>query len=85
MTRARRTRRDARQVPPAGPVAAGSSASAAGRTTHTRDFRANEEVEAIHWWNFREALPGPIQPLDAYLAGLTRELSPGLSHCPGQG
>lgn len=44
----------------------------AGNTTDTRDFQANEEIAAIHWWDLREALPGRVQPLDTYLARLTR-------------
>jgi 8-oxo-dGTP diphosphatase len=52
----------------------------AGRTTIVRDFQANEEIAAIRWWNLREALPGHVQPLDAYLARLTRESDPDLSH-----
>lgn len=49
----------------------------AGRTTDFRDFRANEEIAAIRWWDLREALPGHVQPIDAYLARLTREVGTG--------
>ncbi|GGJ80290.1 DNA mismatch repair protein MutT [Streptomyces camponoticapitis] len=52
----------------------------AGRTTDIRDFRATDEIAAIRWWNLREVLPGGVQPLDAYLARLTRESGSGLSH-----
>lgn len=45
----------------------------AGHTTDCRDFRANEEIAAIRWWDLRQPLPGRTQPLDAYLARLTRE------------
>jgi ADP-ribose pyrophosphatase YjhB (NUDIX family) len=45
----------------------------AGCITDVRGFRANEEIAAIRWWDLREALPGGVQPLDAYLARLTRE------------
>ncbi|MEU9331412.1 hypothetical protein AB0D91_48350 [Streptomyces canus] len=47
------------------------------------DFQANEEIAAIRWWDVRAALPGPVQPLDAYLARLTREWDSGLSHHQG--
>ncbi|WP_328505302.1 hypothetical protein [Streptomyces sp. NBC_00391] len=52
----------------------------AGRTTVVRDFQANEEIAAVRWWSLREPLPGRVQPLDAYLAGLTRESDSGISH-----
>lgn len=55
----------------------------AGRTTIVRDFQANEEIAAIRWWNLRDPLPGRVQPLDAYLARLTREWDSGLSHHHG--
>ncbi|MGA5454101.1 NUDIX hydrolase [Streptomyces umbrinus] len=54
----------------------------AGHTTDIRDFQGNEEIEAIRWWDLREALPGRVQPLDAYLARLTRDSGPGSSHSP---
>ncbi|WP_324612197.1 NUDIX hydrolase [Streptomyces sp. MMG1533] len=57
----------------------------AGSTTDRRDFQASEEIAAIHWWNLRDALPGRVQPLDAYLAQLAHELSPGLFHRTGRG
>ncbi|WP_381797737.1 NUDIX hydrolase [Streptomyces niveus] len=44
----------------------------AGHTTTVLDFRANEEIAAIRWWDLREVLPGRVQPLDAHLARLTR-------------
>ncbi|MET7656628.1 NUDIX hydrolase [Streptomyces sp. NPDC005486] len=57
----------------------------AGNTADIRDFQANEEIAAICWWDLREALPGRIQPLDAYLAGLTRESGSDHSHHPQRG
>ncbi|WP_301184525.1 NUDIX hydrolase [Streptomyces sp. NL15-2K] len=57
----------------------------AGRTTDIREFQDNEEIEAIRWWNLREAIPGRVQRLDAYLAGLTRESGSCLSHRPRRG
>ncbi|GGW66071.1 hypothetical protein AB0E64_14145 [Streptomyces caelestis] len=32
-----------------------------------RAFRPNEEIEAVHWWDLHEALPGCLNPLDAWL------------------
>ncbi|MFF0087954.1 NUDIX hydrolase [Streptomyces canus] len=55
----------------------------AGRTAIVRDFQANEEIAAIRWWNLRDPLPGRVQPLDAYLARLTREWDSGLSRHQG--
>jgi ADP-ribose pyrophosphatase YjhB (NUDIX family) len=49
----------------------------AARTAVVRDFRPNEEIAAVRWWDLREALPGRVQPLDAYLARLTRAPEPG--------
>jgi ADP-ribose pyrophosphatase YjhB (NUDIX family) len=43
-----------------------------GRLTAVRDFRPNEEIAAIRWWDLTETLPGRLQPLDAHLARLTR-------------
>ncbi|MFF5515341.1 NUDIX hydrolase [Streptomyces coeruleorubidus] len=43
-----------------------------GRCAEAVAFRPNEEIEAIWWWDLREALPGRVQPLDAHLARLTR-------------
>jgi ADP-ribose pyrophosphatase YjhB (NUDIX family) len=43
-----------------------------GQCTELRDFQANEEIAAIHWWDLVEALPGRFQPMDACLAELTR-------------
>ncbi|RKN12441.1 NUDIX hydrolase [Streptomyces radicis] len=34
-------------------------------------FRPDDEIAAIRWWDLREALPGRLQPLDAYLAELS--------------
>ncbi|MFJ8745590.1 NUDIX domain-containing protein [Embleya sp. NPDC127516] len=45
----------------------------AGRIADVREFRANEEIAAIRWWNLRDALPERVQRLDAHLARLTRE------------
>jgi 8-oxo-dGTP pyrophosphatase MutT (NUDIX family) len=47
----------------------------AGSTTTIRDFRSNEEIMAIRWWNpdSREPLPAGVHPLDAHLARLTRD------------
>jgi 8-oxo-dGTP pyrophosphatase MutT (NUDIX family) len=45
----------------------------AGHATTPHAFQANEEIAAIRWWNLGEALPGRVQPLDVYLARLTRE------------
>jgi hypothetical protein len=45
----------------------------AGHATNADAFQANEEIAAIRWWNLREGLPGRVQPLDVYLARLTRE------------
>jgi 8-oxo-dGTP pyrophosphatase MutT (NUDIX family) len=44
----------------------------AGHISGIRDFQADEEIAAICWWDFCEALPGRVQPLDSYLARLTR-------------
>ncbi|MET9460896.1 NUDIX domain-containing protein [Streptomyces canus] len=52
------------------------------RATIVRDFRADEEIAAIRWWNLQVALPGRVQTLDAYLARLTREWHSGLSQHP---
>lgn len=52
----------------------------AGRTATVRGFLANEEIAAIRWWNLRDVLPGRVQPLDVYLARLTRVSASGLSH-----
>jgi 8-oxo-dGTP pyrophosphatase MutT (NUDIX family) len=38
-------------------------------------FQPNDEIAAIRWWDLRESLPGRLQPLDAYLAELTRNTS----------
>ncbi len=48
----------------------------AGRTTTIRGFQANEEIASIRWWNLRTAITGRVQPLDVYLAHLTRERIP---------
>ncbi|WP_410671133.1 NUDIX hydrolase [Amycolatopsis sp. cmx-4-68] len=37
----------------------------------SRPFRPNDEIAAIRWWDLREPLLS-LQPLDAYLAGLSR-------------
>ncbi|UUU30808.1 NUDIX hydrolase [Streptomyces sp. CA-210063] len=47
-----------------------------GHTTDVRDFRANEEIAAIRWWDLSEALPGRTAPLDAYLARNQCRLAP---------
>jgi 8-oxo-dGTP pyrophosphatase MutT (NUDIX family) len=44
----------------------------AGHCVGLRDFQANEEIAAIRWWDLLEGLPGRVQPLDTYLAELTR-------------
>ncbi|MEU0922139.1 NUDIX hydrolase [Streptomyces cyaneofuscatus] len=44
----------------------------AGSCAETRTFEPTEEIAAIRWWNLLEHLPGDVQPLDAYLAALTR-------------
>ncbi|MFE3121565.1 NUDIX hydrolase, partial [Streptomyces niveus] len=49
----------------------------AGHCAEARDFQANEETAAVHWWDLLEALPGHVQPLDAHLAELTRSPHPG--------
>ncbi|WP_073502990.1 NUDIX hydrolase [Actinacidiphila paucisporea] len=43
-----------------------------GHCAEIRDFQVNDEITAIHWWDLIEALPGHLQPMDAYLAELTR-------------
>ncbi|MGW2296840.1 NUDIX hydrolase [Streptomyces violaceorubidus] len=53
----------------------------AGHCAGARDFQANEETAAVHWWDPHEAPPGHVQHLDAYLAELTR--SPSGSPHPG--
>lgn len=53
-----------------------------GRTTDVRDFQATEEIAGIRWWNLRDVLPGRVQPLDTYLARLTRESGPAPSDDP---
>ncbi|MGW4545092.1 NUDIX hydrolase [Streptomyces violaceorubidus] len=53
----------------------------AGHCAGARDFQANEETAAVHWWDPHEAPPGHVQYLDAYLAELTR--SPSGSPHPG--
>jgi 8-oxo-dGTP pyrophosphatase MutT (NUDIX family) len=36
-------------------------------------FTPNDEVDAMHWWDLREELPGGrLQTVDAYLVGLIR-------------
>ncbi|WP_458247364.1 NUDIX domain-containing protein [Streptomyces sp. MAI_2237] len=42
----------------------------------TRRFTPNAEIVAVRWWDLREPLPGPLQPLDACLAELSRGRSP---------
>ncbi|MFC4035729.1 NUDIX hydrolase [Streptomyces polygonati] len=44
----------------------------AGSCAQIRAFEPTEEISAIHWWDLVEPLPGYVQPLDAYLAELTR-------------
>ncbi|MEU0990334.1 NUDIX hydrolase [Streptomyces sp. NPDC005953] len=44
----------------------------AGSCAETRAFEPTEEISAIRWWDLLERLPGYVQPLDAYLAALTR-------------
>ncbi len=44
----------------------------AGSCAKTRAFEPTEEISAIRWWDLLERLPGNVQPLDAYLAALTR-------------
>lgn len=44
-----------------------------GHCAELREFRANEEIAAVRWWDLLEILPGRLQPMDAYLAALTRE------------
>lgn len=44
----------------------------AGHCAGRRGFQANAEIAAIHWWDLLEGLPGRVQPLDTYLAELTR-------------
>lgn len=44
----------------------------AGHCAEVRDFRANEEIAAIRWWDRVGPLPGRLQTLDLYLAELTR-------------
>ncbi|MFF8959442.1 NUDIX domain-containing protein [Streptomyces sp. NPDC014894] len=39
-----------------------------GRAERPRDFRPNDEMSAIAWWDPRLPLPGRVQPIDAYLA-----------------
>ncbi|MFB7706574.1 NUDIX hydrolase, partial [Streptomyces niveus] len=48
----------------------------AGHCAEARDFQANEETAAVHWWDLLEALPGHVQRLDAHLAELTRSPHP---------
>ncbi|MGK5558861.1 NUDIX hydrolase [Actinomadura kijaniata] len=44
-----------------------------GRTVDvSRFFQPNAEIAAIRWWDLRQSLPGRLQPLDVYLAKLTR-------------
>ncbi|MET9444406.1 NUDIX domain-containing protein [Streptomyces sp. NPDC006610] len=44
----------------------------AGSCAEPRVFEPTEEISAIRWWDLLERLPGYVQPLDAYLAALTR-------------
>ncbi|MEU3603672.1 NUDIX hydrolase [Streptomyces sp. NPDC006798] len=44
----------------------------AGTCADTRAFVPTEEISDIHWWDLLEPLPGYVQPLDTYLATLTR-------------
>jgi hypothetical protein len=44
----------------------------AGSCVETRAFAPTDEISAIYWWDLIERLPGYVQPLDAYLAALTR-------------
>lgn len=44
----------------------------AGSCTGARAFGPTEEIAAVRWWDLVEPLPGYVQPLDAYLAALTR-------------
>ncbi|MET9554491.1 NUDIX hydrolase [Streptomyces sp. NPDC006645] len=53
----------------------------AGHTSRRREFRANEEIAAIRWWDLRETLPGRVQPLDAHLARLSRPTQPARPTC----
>lgn len=56
----------------------------AGHTAGLRDFRANEEIAAIHWWDLQEDLP-VCSTLDAHLARLTREVGSGSPRCGRSG
>ncbi|MFC9977481.1 NUDIX hydrolase [Spirillospora sp. NPDC127200] len=38
----------------------------------SQPFHPNDEIVAIRWWDLQESLPGRLQPLDAYLAELSR-------------
>ncbi|MEU3792210.1 NUDIX hydrolase [Streptomyces fructofermentans] len=48
----------------------------AGRASAVREFRATEEIGAIHWWDFREPLPGGVKSVDVHVARLTRDATP---------
>ncbi|MFD3735917.1 NUDIX hydrolase [Streptomyces sp. NPDC058632] len=48
-------------------------------------FQPNDEVEAIRWWDLGEPLPGRLQPLDAYLAELSRNTQPSSRHGTARG
>ncbi|MFI6039195.1 NUDIX hydrolase [Streptomyces sp. NPDC051315] len=46
----------------------------------SQTFQSNDEITAIRWWDMRESLPGRIQPLDAYLAELSRHILASARH-----
>lgn len=44
-----------------------------GRTAMPGSFHANDEIEAIRWWNPTQPFDGPVALLDAHLAHLTEQ------------
>ncbi|MEV7404932.1 NUDIX domain-containing protein [Streptomyces sp. NPDC091267] len=48
-----------------------------GRTTAPRTFRPDEEIAAVRWWDPATPLPERTEPIDAWLARLTRDPAQG--------
>jgi 8-oxo-dGTP pyrophosphatase MutT (NUDIX family) len=51
----------------------------------SRSFPPNDEIAAIRWWDLRESLPGPVQPLGACLAKLSRNTPTSTRHGAAEG
>ncbi|GAA4800460.1 NUDIX hydrolase [Streptomyces ziwulingensis] len=47
-----------------------------GRAPRRHPFEANDEIEALCWWDLRAPLPGRVSDIDARLARLVRRTVP---------